>query len=751
MAVPEGQTEKRYAANGVTTSFTIPFLLLGAGDLKVYLNDLEVTSGFTVTGVGLPQSTITFLVPPSGTLLLQLSVPFERLNDYQENGDFLSSTVNRDFDRIWQALKQLLRYSTRALSLGFFDVDGNGFYRAKGNGIVNLASANKVDNAATNWKDVKDLVAEVLSTGQGPINNAANVIYAGPDSTIHTVKDLSNTLNPVLGSALVGRQPLQVNSVAELRATPGRFSWDRASLNNYLSDDKKGRRFLTWVPGSSVDDGGMKFAALGGTWLSDLNEDGRVCSEFYGLPLAAGASCITQDAAIEAYCYANKVSPWYGPGPNKSLFPATYDFGNNNWNWSGLRIAGQPLKDYQGVRIYSCPEVTFKTTSAEGADVMQCCGIKNFGVIGYPRVTATLTGTTVSGSNGLSLVFGAVDCVFELDVRDMPGIYNADGSINGGQGFSIQPGPGNTNLYTNVVFRGNAINCSQGFACDFELDAHVLRPITGVYVNLFIEDCFRGVAISGASPTVGHSTKAFTGISGDVRIRNCQQPYLNFRSIGTRMNIEVVNTKLISELIKHPFNTAVITTNILAAKDGYLNIRGRVLTVDTHLRIGAAAMGGIDTPTTENFHLIHDVTFNSAVSAAISIVTSSSVALDKCVVHLHGIVSGYNDILLLGSNTLFIDGGTTGHMVSAGDTSVTSKRVQYFTALYANPITALRAVTFTTAAVAGDVVRLVRLSTATGASAVSLGGLVNLLAGQWAEATCLGPGAWVLTRSATAI
>lgn len=72
MAVPEGPTEKRYAANGVTTSFTIPFLLLGAGDLKVYLNDLEVTSGFTLTGVGLPQSNITFVTAPSGILLLQL-------------------------------------------------------------------------------------------------------------------------------------------------------------------------------------------------------------------------------------------------------------------------------------------------------------------------------------------------------------------------------------------------------------------------------------------------------------------------------------------------------------------------------------------------------------------------------------------------------------------------------------------------------------------------------------------------------
>ncbi|RQO57534.1 hypothetical protein [Pseudomonas sp. KBW05] len=200
MAVPEGPTEKRYAANGIATVYTIPFLLLGAADLKVYLNDVEVTSGFTVSGIGAPQSTITFTVAPLGALLLQLDVPFQRLNDYQENGDFLSSTVNRDFDRIWQALKQLLRYSARALSLGFFDVDGNGFYRAKGNGIINLASANKVDNAATNWKDVKDQIALVLSSGQGPINSASNIAYLDPNNDVKTVQYLSSPA----GAAAIG-------------------------------------------------------------------------------------------------------------------------------------------------------------------------------------------------------------------------------------------------------------------------------------------------------------------------------------------------------------------------------------------------------------------------------------------------------------------------------------------------------------------------------------------------------------------
>lgn len=65
MAVPAGPTEKRYTGNGVTTIFTIPFLLIAASDLDVFIDGVEVVSGFTITGAGNPTSTITFAVPPA--------------------------------------------------------------------------------------------------------------------------------------------------------------------------------------------------------------------------------------------------------------------------------------------------------------------------------------------------------------------------------------------------------------------------------------------------------------------------------------------------------------------------------------------------------------------------------------------------------------------------------------------------------------------------------------------------------------
>lgn len=204
MAVPAGPTEKRYTGNGVTTIFPIPFLLIAASDLDVFIDGVEILSGFTITGAGNPTSTITFSVPPANlsSMLLTLNVPFERLNDYQENGDFLASTVNRDFDRIWQALKQLLRGSVRALTLGTFDVDGAGWYRAKGNGIRDLKDPELDQDAVTKRWSIS-YITSLLSTITGPVNLASNVLYLDPYGNPKVVQDMSTDQGP----AMIGFNP----------------------------------------------------------------------------------------------------------------------------------------------------------------------------------------------------------------------------------------------------------------------------------------------------------------------------------------------------------------------------------------------------------------------------------------------------------------------------------------------------------------------------------------------------------------
>lgn len=124
MAVQDEDSFKRYAANGIATVYAIPFLLLNAADLQVILDNVEVTSGFTVSGLGTNAGSITFSVAPSGDLLLQRVVPFERLTDYQNNGDLLAETANRDFDRLWLAMQELRRDDSTALRTSLLEPEG---------------------------------------------------------------------------------------------------------------------------------------------------------------------------------------------------------------------------------------------------------------------------------------------------------------------------------------------------------------------------------------------------------------------------------------------------------------------------------------------------------------------------------------------------------------------------------------------------------------------------------------------------
>lgn len=185
MAVQEGPTFKRYTANGVTTVFTIPFLLLDAGDLVVTLDDVPVTSGFTLTGIGDPESTATFAIAPTGDLLFRLVITFERLFDYQENGDFLADTVNDDFDRIWLALKELRRFDDRSLRVSDLEPEG----------LPNLPS-------------VAERVGKLLS-----FDSFGNPIAVAGDSQSAT--ELSLLLAASDGSSLVGHGATTVGAVLD--------------------------------------------------------------------------------------------------------------------------------------------------------------------------------------------------------------------------------------------------------------------------------------------------------------------------------------------------------------------------------------------------------------------------------------------------------------------------------------------------------------------------------------------------------
>jgi hypothetical protein len=148
MSVPNQTPYIIYNANGITTVFPFGFYIINAGDITVTINGETVTSGYTVSGAGnVGGGDIIFLTPPvaGSVVMLERIVPTYRLTDYQDNGDLLADTINKDFDRLWMAIQRSFIYLGLALRRPLF----GGPFNAEGYRIENLADPVNDQDAAT--------------------------------------------------------------------------------------------------------------------------------------------------------------------------------------------------------------------------------------------------------------------------------------------------------------------------------------------------------------------------------------------------------------------------------------------------------------------------------------------------------------------------------------------------------------------------------------------------------------------------
>jgi len=193
VAVSNQTPSKTHTANGATTTFAYDFLILDETDLQVLKDQVSATLNvdYTVTGVGNNAGgTVVFAVAPAAAteIVLRRNMQFVRANDYQQVGDFMAATVNKDFDRPVMMLQQLAEEISRApkvargsalTGLEIPTPEGDGFWRWN-------AAANAIE-----WVqlDLESAGAAALKT------------------------DLANGVDAAKGSALVGYLPAGTGAV----------------------------------------------------------------------------------------------------------------------------------------------------------------------------------------------------------------------------------------------------------------------------------------------------------------------------------------------------------------------------------------------------------------------------------------------------------------------------------------------------------------------------------------------------------
>ncbi|QLB63474.1 glycosyl hydrolase family 28-related protein [Paraburkholderia caribensis] len=201
MTVTTDNSRISYAGDGISTTFQFPYYFLSSGDVHVFINSVEQTSGFTVTGAGNPAGgSVAFSAAPAPGAIVQLIRDPDLLQqtNLPPNDPFPSDAVEKALDKltmIAQARKanesRTIRYQLSETVDGLLPVAAQrannvlGFDAAGNQTMVPLpASVGAGDLRNEAWTAGTDFVAGTstsvtLSRAYGTKANLGTVVMAG--------------------------------------------------------------------------------------------------------------------------------------------------------------------------------------------------------------------------------------------------------------------------------------------------------------------------------------------------------------------------------------------------------------------------------------------------------------------------------------------------------------------------------------------------------------------------------------------
>lgn len=228
-----------YTANGSVTSFAYPFQVLNAADLKVYVNAVEVTGGFTKDGIdNASGGNVIFTVAPvAGSIVRLIRVTsITRITDYVEGGAIPAATLDTDFDRAVMMIQELDSSAIKENTSGVIDLSGrrisnvgvpvnandvvtktyhDSAFIPQINGLVTAATtqANNSSTFAANSSNSATASAGSASASATSATNSANSAMASAGSAMASASSATDAAISAINAASYSSGVLTGNNV----------------------------------------------------------------------------------------------------------------------------------------------------------------------------------------------------------------------------------------------------------------------------------------------------------------------------------------------------------------------------------------------------------------------------------------------------------------------------------------------------------------------------------------------------------
>lgn len=283
-----------------------------------------------------------------------------------------------------------------------------------------------------------------------------------------------------------------------------------------------------------------------GALTTGYNVEERLAQTVSVKDFGAVGDGVTDDYdAIEAawlYCYPIGASLYFPSG----TYLVT---GDRNFPFRNTQLPVTSLLDCNNMTIFGDgPSTILKTSSINGADVLQLNGLKNFHVQNM-QVQSVVSGT-LSGSNGISVTGGFDNITIDNFWAKNLAYVDAGAYVDGGKAVSIQP-PSEADPILMGSFKATNIfadGCVYGFGYEPDNDLALVQPVS-IEVDIVVMNSRQGIVLSAGAATALLSANSTSGVRIRGQSINCMQDIVVSRTFGCDIDMQIIQTKTAAQLL----------------------------------------------------------------------------------------------------------------------------------------------------------------------------------------------------------